>query len=148
MTLRGGSGGEHGQVLEGAGLGEDGLFGEEGCVGGLGGGGGWAVEEKEEGGGMDQVWLIQHELVDGSLHVQDGGLGVQPGVDVEQGEAGYGDGLLGGQQQVLGGLGQQHWGGQQGGGGQQDGQCGGQLYHGGLDADEAGGGGPRGAAQP
>ena len=55
MTLRGGSGGGHGQVLEGAGKGEDGLFGGEGCVGGLGGGGGWAVEGKEEGGGMDQV---------------------------------------------------------------------------------------------
>lgn len=148
MTRHGGSGGGHGQVLEEEEQGEDGLFGGVGCVGRrIQRLEGWEVEE---GGGMDQVWLIQHELVDGSLHVQDGGLGVQPGVDVEQGEAGDGGELLGGRQQVLGGCGQQHWGGQQGGGAQQDGECGGQLYHGGqlLDADEAGGGDPRGAAQP
>jgi len=151
VTLHDGSGGGHGQVLEEAGQGEGGLLGGEDCVGRhIQRLEGWVVEEKEEGGGMDQVWLIQHELVDGSLHVQDGGLGVEQRVDVEQDEAGDGGGLLGGRQQVLGGRGQQHWDGQQGGGGQQDGECGGQLYHGGqlLDADEAGGGDPRGAAQP
>ena len=114
--------------------------------------GGWEVEEKEVGGGMDQVVPIQHELGVESLHAQDGGLGGQPGVDVEQGEGGDGGGLLGGggQQQVLGEGGKQDWGGQQGGDGQQDGECDGRLLHGGqlLDADEAGGGDPRGAAQP
>ena len=105
--------------------------------------GGREVEEKEVGGGMDQVVPIQHELGVESLHAQDGGLGGQPGVDVEQGEGGDGGGLSGEG-------GQQDWVGQQGGNGQQDGECDGRLLHGGqlLDADEAGGGDPRGAAQP
>ena len=146
----GGSDGGHGQVLEEeVGQGEDELLGGEGCVRRrIQGLGGWEVEEKGEGEGMDQVVLIQHELVDGPPHVQDGGLDVERGEDVEQGEGGDGGGQLGEQEQVLGG--EQHWCGQPGGGGQWDGECGGQLDHDGqlLDADEAGGADPRGAAQP
>ena len=97
--------------------------------------GGWEGEEKEEGVGKDQGLLTQHELSDACLHVQGGGLGARQ--DVEQG----GGGDVGGQQDGGGLLGED---------GQQGGKCGGQLHQGGqpLDADEEGGGDPRGVGEP